>query len=133
MALLVDVGTHLATAGHGTVDVSIFEGQMPDDVNEGLSLHEYAAEEPEYSLGVSGVHYEQPRFQLYCRHTDYVTGRALIEAAYQTLAKVVNTTLTATKYLRIEPLSSPSQLEPARDAMGRWEWRANFRAEKALG
>ena len=106
---------------------------MNDDCNAGLSLHEYGGAEGDYTLLVAGAYIERPRFQVYCRHTVYATGRALVEAAYVALATVVNQTLTSTKYLRISPLQSPFQLDPPQDAQGRWEWMFNCQAEKALG
>ncbi len=133
MPLLVDVGTYLAANGAGTVGTTIFEAQMPADTDVGICLNEYGSETPEFTIDTSGVYIEHPRFQVYCRHTDFATGRALIETAYQALAKVVNQTLTATKYLRIEPLQSPFSVNPPQDAQGRWEWMLNCRTEKALG
>jgi hypothetical protein len=133
MPLLADTGAYLATNGAGTVGTTIFEGQMPADVDAGICLNEYGSEEPEYTLDDAGVHIEHPRFQVYCRHTDYDTGRALVEVAYQALAKVINQTLGSTKYLRIEPIQSPFSVNPPQDAQGRWEWMFNCRTEKALG
>ena len=133
MPLLVDVGTYGAANGGGTVGLTIFEAQMPADVDAGVCLNEYGSEEPEYVLSTDGVYIEHPRFQVYCRHTDFTTGRALIETWYRALALVVNQTLTATKYLRIEPLQSPYSVNPPQDAQGRWEWFCNFRTEKELG
>jgi len=133
MPLLSDVGTYVAANGGGSVGTTIFEGQVPDDMNAGIGLFEYPGAPPDYSLDDPGVHIEKPRFQVYCRHTDYTTGRALIETVYEALAKVVNQALSGTTYLRIEPLGSPFQLTPPRDGQGRWEWRCNFTTEKALG
>ena len=108
---------------------------MADDCNAGLKVAGYGSEAPDFVLGDPGVHIEHPRFQLFCRHTDFDSGLALIEKAYELLAAVVNQTLVTNgaKYLRIEPLQSPFQLEPPQDAQGRWEWFVNFRTEKALG
>jgi len=140
--LLPDVAAYLETAGVGTVVTTwtgtgtgsdIFTGQMPADCDEGLLLSEFGGAPPEFDLGDAGVHYERPLFQVYCRHTVRVTGRALIEAAYVALASVVNQTLGSTKYLRIEPIGQPAQVNPPQDAQGRWEWFANFHAEKATG
>ena len=141
MPLLKDIGTFLAANGGGTVAVGwggaagnfIFEGQMPADCDTGICLNGYGGEEPEYVLDVSGVYVEKPHFQVYCRHTDFDTGLALIETVYQALATIVNQTLTATKYLRVEPLQPPFSVQPPQDSRGRWEWMCNFRAEKALG
>ena len=133
MPLLVDVGNFLASNGAGTVGTTIFEAQMPATTDSGICVNEYGAMEPDYVLDVSGVYIEHPMFQVYCRHTDYATGRALIETAYQALATVVNQTLGSTKYLRIEPVQNPFSVNPPQDAQGRWEWFCNFRATKALG
>jgi hypothetical protein len=141
MPLLADIGTYLASNGGGTVAVGwggaagnfIFEAQMPAECDTGICLNEYGSEEPEYVLSTSGVYIEHPRFQVYCRHTDYATGRALIETCYATLATIVNQTLTGVKYLRVEPLQSPFSVQPPQDSRGRWEWMCNFRAEKELG
>ena len=133
MPLLDDVATQLETAGCGTVGTTIFVGQMPDSVDAGLVLNEYGGAPPEFDLSDPGVHYELPHFQVFCRHTVYATGRALIESAYVALAKVVNQTLTSTQYLRIEPIQAPFQVNPPQDAQGRWEWFCNFQTQKALG
>lgn len=133
MPLLVDIGTYGAANGGGTVGTTIYEGQMPAEVDAGICLNEYGSEEPEYVLDVSGVYIEHPRFQVYCRHTDFATGRALIETWYRALALIVNQTLSGVKYLRVEPLQSPFSVNPPRDAQGRWEWMFNCRTEKELG
>lgn len=133
MPLLADLGTFLAANGAGTVGVTIFEAQMPDDVNAGLCLNEYGGESPDYVLNDAGVHIEHPRFQVYCRHTNYATGRALIETAYEALATIVNQTVGSALYLRVEPLQGPFSVNPPQDALGRWEWMFNCRTEKALG
>jgi hypothetical protein len=141
MPLLTDIGTFMASNGCGTVAVGwggaagnfIFEGQMPADCDTGFCLNKYGGAEPDYVLNVAGVYVEMPHFQVYCRHTDFATGEALAETAYQALATIVNQTLTATKYLRVEPLQSPFQVSPPQDAQGRWEWMFNCRAMKALG
>ena len=133
MPLLVDVGTYGAANGGGTVGTTIWEGQMPATVDAGVCLNEYAGAEPDYVLSTAGVYVERPHFQVYCRHTNYATGRALIETWYQLLAAVVNQTLTGVKYLRIEPVQQPFSVNPPQDAQGRWGWFCNFRAEKELG
>jgi len=141
MPLLADVATFGAANGGGTVAVNwagaagnyIFEAQMPAECDTGVVLSEYGSEEPEYVLSTSGVYIEHPRFQVQCRHTDFATGRALIETWYRALATVVNQTLGSTKYLRIEPLQSPFSVNPPQDKQGRWEWMFNCRTEKELG
>lgn len=133
MPLLVDVGTYVASNTTLVVGTTLFEGQMPAEVDAGVCLTEYGSEPPDFVLSSAGVYLERPRFQAYCRHTDYATGRAMIDALYLALSQVVNQTLTATVYLRIEPLQSPFQVTPPRDAQGRWEWFCNFRAEKEPG
>ena len=132
MPLLADLGTFLAANGAGTVGTTIFEAQMPDDAI-GLCLNEYGGESPDYVLNDAGVHIEHPRFQVYCRHTNYATGRALIETAYEALATIVNQTIGSGFYLRVEPLQAPFSVKPPQDALGRWEFFVNFRTEKALG
>jgi hypothetical protein len=133
MPLLVDIGAYGAANGGGTIGTTIFEAQMPPDLDAGICLNEYGSEEPEYVLSTAGVYIEHPRFQVYCRHTDFTTGRALIETWYRLLAAVVNQTIGSTKYLRVEPLQSPFSLNPPQDALGRWEWFFNCRTEKELG
>ncbi len=134
MPLLVDIGAYLQAVGAGTLAVSIFEGQMPDSCDRGLLLSEYGSEPPDFTLADDpGVHREHPRFQLFCRHTDYTTGRALIELAYEQLSTIVNITIGSAFYLRVEPLQSPFSVNPPQDAQGRWEWFCNFRAWKYLG
>ncbi len=136
MPLLDTIGTYMAANGGGSVGTTIWEAQMPPTVDAGICINEYGSEEPEYVTNVDGIYIEHPRFQVYCRHTNYATGRALIELWYQTLAKVVNQTLGSgpgVKYLRIEPLQAPFSTNPPQDSKGRWEWFFNCRTEKALG
>jgi hypothetical protein len=133
MPLLTDVATFLASRGVGTVGTTIWTGQMPDTCNAGVVLSEYGGAPPDFTLDDAGVHLEWPRFQAMVRHTDYVTGRALIESVYEILATVVNQTLVATKFLRIEPVQAPFPDKPPQDAQGRWVWFCNFQAMKALG
>lgn len=133
MPLLTAIGAYGAANGGGTVGTTIFEGQMPSTVNAGICLNEYGGQEPDYVLGVDGVYTERPHFQVYCRHTSYAAGRALIETWYQALAKIVNQTLSGTKYLRVEPIQPPFSVNPPQDKQGRWEWMFNCRVEKELG
>ena len=134
MPLSIDVPNLLAANSLGVIGTTLFEGQMPDTAI-GLLLNEYGSEPPTFVVGpqTPGVYIEQPRFQIYCRHTDYATGRALIESAYELLSTIVNQLLGTTLYLRIEPLQSPFSVNPPQDAVGRWEWMVNFRVMKEVG
>lgn len=145
MPLLDDLKTYLIAQSVGIVGsvtagvvpplspAGIYVGQMPDVVNAGLVLFEYAGAAPDFVLDDPTVHVEHPRFQLLVRHPTFATGRALMETAYNKLSRIVNQTLGSTKYLRVASLQPPFQLDPPQDAQGRWEWRCNFQASKALG
>jgi hypothetical protein len=106
--VLDDLGAVLATAGVGTVGTTIFYGGLPASPAACVALIEYGGAVPTFTLpATAGIQTEQPRVQILSRHTTHALARATAELAYRTLATVVNQTLTATRYLRIEPLQPP--------------------------
>lgn len=117
--VLDDLGAYLAASGCGTVGTTIFLGMgLPETPAACLALKEYGGVAPDYTLpAMAGIATESPRVQVISRHTTYALARAKAESAYSALAKVANQTLTATRYLRIEPLQTPGT--PVTDTNGR--------------
>src|ERR1051325_6921886 len=117
--LLDEIGAYLQSLSLGTVGTDLFLGSTPDSPDACVTVREYGGEAPEFTLGPS-VAYEQPRIQIVCRAgvADYAAARTKAEAIYRAL-NVAEATLSATHYLRIEPLQSPFPI--GRDENNRWE------------
>lgn len=130
--VLDDLGAYLAAQGVGTVGATIFLGVgLPENPAACLALKEYGGRAPDFTLpATAGVSTEYPRVQVIARDTTYALARARAEAAYEALSKVVNQTLTTTRYLRVEPLQPPGS--PALDGNGRTVISFNVECEKVL-
>ena len=128
--VLDDVGDYLASHGVGTVGTNIFKGGFvdggtPAPPDDQLAVYEYAGSPPDQVLGPSNpsptIH---PRIQISTRSRSYQTARAMIQAAYDALAPVVDQTINGTRYQRIEALSEPAAI--GRDENGRHILVSNF-------
>lgn len=128
--LLDDVKTRIlaiATAAGYAVD----KGDMRDDTDKRVGLHEYAGTTPDRQFGALGVYEEHPNFQVTVRGepTDYTGPRAVIQSIYEDLAKVMATTLASgLEYRRVTPAQSPFPIQ--RDDKGRWLFAVNFRVDR---
>lgn len=132
MAILDDLGAFLATAGVGTVGTNIFLGRLPDDPDKCLALFESPVQGgPQDTFGRDTAPvYELPGLQVQSRAATYTEARSFIQSAWNELVKIGNETLTATYYLRCEPLESPVPLD--RDDAERMKFKADFRVWKNI-
>lgn len=131
MSVVDDLAAHLATAGVGTVGTTVFCNQIPTTPDACVVLTEYGGVAPAFTLPASaGVATERPRVQVLTRAATHQAARSKAESAYAALAKVINQTLTATRYLRVSPQQAPFYLRL--DGNGRPEYVFNVEAEKVL-
>jgi len=107
--MLPDVVAFLESAGVGTGGSDIFMGRLPVAPAVCLALRESGGEPAQWTQ--DGVLWEKPTIQVLARHTDYASGRALIEAAYQALLGMTNVTVGTTRYFNCEPAGPPAFLE----------------------
>lgn len=140
MGAVEDINTYLAsTAGGGTLGTegtSIFEFAVVETTGRAVFTFEYPGAPPSQGYGSSGVFIENQRVQVLCRSTKPSVGaiaetngaRGLAHHVMRKLNRVVNTTLSGTTYLRIEPLQSPFFLD--RDETGRVLFACNYEVQR---
>ena len=130
--LLDEIGSYLQSVGVGAVGSTIFKGDLPDEPVACLALLDGPSSMPDFAHGTDGPNIEYPRFQIIARGTreagGQIAARQLADNAYVALCRVVNLTLSGTRYLRIEPLQTPFLI--GRDANGNVQIGANFEATK---
>lgn len=99
------VGASVTTTG------LIFIGDLPERTPDlCLAIRRPAGGlRPEKKFGSAAIGYDRPRLQLVARGdvNDYVSGRALIDAAYAACAAVQASTLSGTLYHALEPEHPP--------------------------
>jgi hypothetical protein len=126
--LLDDLKAYLVAQSVAATGV-IFLETLPPTPDACLALIEYGGAAPDFTLpATTGIATEHPRVQVLSRALTHVAARASAELAYKALAKVANQTLTATRYLRVEPLQSPFLLTV--DANNRPVYAMNVETEK---
>ena len=129
MALLTDVGTYLAAATVSTADLTLgtnlFLGREPDSPDTCVTLYETGGAGPDDTFGGdTAPSLENPGLQVRSRAAAYSTAQSLAVDVWSLLAKVINETLTSTKYLKISPVQSPFALD--RDDQDRMIFVCNF-------
>ena len=107
--MLPDIVAWFETKGIGTSGTDIFMGRLPEAPAVCTALRESGGAAAQWAM--DGVLWEKPTLQVLVRHTDYASGRALIEEAYQALLDLVNVTIAGTRYLQAEPAGPPAFLE----------------------
>ncbi len=110
MALLLDVGTYLDSATVATADLTL-----------GTNL--FLGREPDFG-GDTAPSLENPGLQVRSRAVAYSTAQSLAVDVWTLLSKVINETLTSTKYLKISAVQSPFALD--RDDQDRMIFVCNF-------
>ena len=129
MALLTDVGPYLAAATVSTADLTLgtnlFLGREPASPDTGVPLDETGGAAPADTFGGdTAPSLENPGLQVRSRSAAYSTAQSLAVDVWSLLAKVINETLTSTKYLKISPVQSPFALD--RDDQDRMIFVCNF-------
>jgi hypothetical protein len=98
--ILNDLATYMQTNSIGTIGTNLFKGYMPDAVNTGVCILDTGGPEPDKYLPT-----KKPTFQIYIRATDYITGKAKMDAVRALLHQVANTTIGGTYFYYILALS----------------------------
>ncbi len=133
MALLDEVGTYVSANVSGlTLGTNLYLSMMPDTPDICAALYSLTTDSPYFTMNGSTSQpvLENPRIQLYVRHSSYATGEALVYTTWQQMTEVSDDTLSGVNYLRLQALGSPEFLE--RDSNHNVIFTATFQAMKAL-
>lgn len=120
---------HLEDNSLGTRGSSIFIGTLPDTATVVSVLTPYGGRFVETNS--SGIAIKIPQLQVRVRGAveDYTTPSTQINAIYDLLSLISNTTVNTVKFLRVKPTGTISAM--GRDENKRHEFTANF--EVSLG
>ncbi len=105
--VLDDLGFYLQAQGVGTVDQTIFLGQVPETPDDVIVLLEYGGAPPMHTHDNPQRAIEYPRVQVTARSKSYQTARQNCEAALSALDRIVNTSINGTRYLRCLAQQAP--------------------------
>ncbi len=135
MTALTDIGTFLAAATVSTADLTLgtnlFLGFEPDTPDTSVTLYDTSGLQPDNTFGNDTAPVlENPSLQVRTRATTFATSESLSRDIWTLLTKVINETLTSTRYLRIQPEQSPFSL--SRDSQNRAIFVCNYTVTKAL-
>ncbi len=133
MALLDEVGTYVSDNVSGlTLGTNLYLSMMPDTPDICAALYSLTTDSPYFTMNGSTTQpvLENPRIQLYVRHSSYATGEALIYTTWKQMTEVSDNTLSGVNYLRLQALGSPEFLE--RDSNHNVIFHPPFQAMKAL-
>jgi len=134
--LLPEVARYLHDNSIGTIGTNIFKAFVPDSPHTCITVYSYPGSAPSNVFGSSNAAWEQPRFQIVCRSSEYSTADKKARDVWNLLNNVTNITLkpstaaTGCLYLRIEPLQSPFDLGD--DDNGRSRIVCNYEAMKGV-
>lgn len=114
---LDEISTFLAAASLGlalppTAPANLFAGRMFDTPDVAVALLEYSGEAPGYFLG-HPMDLEMPRMQVLVRGVpdDYYGPRLMANKIVNALDTIQGTTLSGVRYLNIDILQPPFELE----------------------
>jgi hypothetical protein len=136
--MLDEVATYLTATFFGAVTphlisgTNLFTGRMTETPDFAIALYEYPGGVGGYLLGGGKRRYENPRLQVIIRDAEfnYASTRDMLERIVNVLDNITDVTLSGTKYLRIEAVSTPMPL-PA-DAQDRVMFSVDFNVIKEL-
>ena len=124
MSLLDEVGTHLQTAGIGTLGTDLFLGFSPDAPDAVTVLYEAGGQAPIRAMGqAAGLPVAQrPRLQVVCRDNalDYADARSKAKSVYAILDGLCSrgdVTLSGVVYKWFAAVAEPTLM--GRDDAGR--------------
>ncbi len=112
--LLHEIAAYLESQSVGTRGTDLFTGFMPDTPNEIVVVYENPGSPPSRVHSKVGTSLEHPQIAVWARGTpdgDYDGPRQKAQDAYNALALIVNSTLSAVLYLDVMPLQQPFLLE----------------------
>ena len=134
MTLLTDIGTFLNDATVSTQNLTLgtnlFLGREPDSPDTCVAIYEPSGSEPIDTFGDNTAPVLAiPNLQVRCRATTFATAESLSNDIWTLLTKVINETLTSTRYLKVSPNQTPFNL--TRDSHDRSIFVCNFTVIKA--
>jgi hypothetical protein len=113
MTVLLDaIGAKLQTDNVGTLGTNIFLSTMPENPDAIVAVYEYAGSAPDFTMGSGLYAIQHPNIQLRIRgaREDYQTAAARANAARDSLASIVNTTISGIAIIRVSPTGSINPL-----------------------
>ena len=128
MSADLELAEYLEDESVGTVGTTLFAGELPAGVVNGMGLTQYPGAPPELTCGSNGWTLELSRLQFQARHTDEATAMSTAKNAAAALTKVKNQTIEGIYYRAVTVLQSPGLLY--RDATNRPVYGFNLEAEK---
>lgn len=117
--LLDDIAEYLEDEAVGTIGTNLFKSYMPDTVDTGVCILDTGGPMPDTELPT-----KKPTFQVFIRATDYITGRAKLDAVRDALHQVTNTTIGGTYFYYILSQSEGGHI--GRNERGLDEFSINF-------
>lgn len=132
--ILDDIATHLAAnSTRLTVGTNLTKGYMPASPATCTTIFETGGLAPikAFSTGTVDRVWEQPSIMVHSRSTDYQTARNTIEDVFTILDGIGNTTLSGTRYGRIDAIQSP--IDIGQDSNDRHMLSVNFNVMKSTG
>lgn len=124
--MLEALGTRLATDGVGTLGTTLFLSHMPESPDACVAIYEYGGSVPEMTMGAGLYAINRPRVQVKVRtaREDYPGGATKARAARDSLAGIVNQTLSTVAFARVSPTTSINPL--GMDENDRHQFSVNF-------
>lgn len=106
------MGDYLVTNSYGTLGTNIFLGTMPETPDTCVAVYESAGSPPRFTMGSGGIVIDSPMIQVLCRagREDYPTARDKAENIRNTLASVLESTISSVHIMRIEPMGGVNPL-----------------------
>lgn len=124
----LELAEYLEDEGVGTVGTTLFAGELPAGIVNGMALTQYPGAPPELTCGSNGWTLEFSRLQFIVRNTSEATALTNAKNAAAAFTKVKNQTIEAVYYRSVNVLQSPGLLY--RDENNRPVYGFNLEAEK---
>lgn len=123
--IIDDVANYLASNGIGTLGVNIFEGFLPQGVDQAVAVIKTGGDRPNIDLPV-----EHPSFQILIRNIEYDTGEAVFNKIRDLLHNQYNMQFQngSSIYFYYCRLRADGGFI-GKDAKGRDSWSMNFECE----
>lgn len=126
MSTLTELSAFAATSGLGAVGTTLFEGEIPEAMDEAAGITESPGNQLDRALGRPPL--ESTSFQFLVRSATLAGARSKAFAALLAYETVANRTLGSTRYLRIEAIGTPGFI--GRDGKSRAMFSVNFNVLK---
>lgn len=105
-------GAFGAHTSEGTLGTTLFLGTLPESPNACVAVFESAGSPSAFTMGTGGIVFDYPLIQVMCRaeREDYPTARDKAENIRNTLASILESTISSVHIMRIEPMGGVNPL-----------------------